>query len=253
MTYTVKKLAEISGVSIRTLHWYDEVGLLKPAYLGSNGYRYYEEEQLLLLQQILFFRELGFELKKIQKVLGRSDFDKMVALTSHRQVLKKNLEQTRRLLKTIDKTIEHLKGTKKMKDKEMFSGFSKEKQAEYERQIIERFGEQGKAHIEESKQNAKKWSKGDFEIFSKEFEKICKDLTTFLEQNFKVSSKEVQSVVRRHYLWLKNFWTPTKESYAGHGQFIVDSELRKAYEAYHPRLPEFIAEAIQVFARTELN
>ncbi len=253
MTYTVKELANISGVSIRTLHWYDEVGLLKPAYHGSNGYRYYEEEQLLILQQILFFRELGFELKKIQNVLGRSDFDKMVALRSHRQVLKKNLEQTRKLIKTIDNTIEHLKGTKKMKENEMFSGFSKKEQAEYERQIIERFGEQGKAHIEESKQNVKKWSKTDEEHFKKEWVDICKELTCLLEKNFKVSTKEVQGLIHRHYVWISKCWTPTKESYAGHGQFIVDSDLRKAYEAYHPQLPEFIAEAILVFADKELQ
>ena len=77
MVYTVTKLAKISGVSVRTLHWYDKVGLLKPSYHGANGYRYYEEEQLLMLQQILFFRELGFELKQIEKILGRGDFDKM--------------------------------------------------------------------------------------------------------------------------------------------------------------------------------
>jgi DNA-binding transcriptional MerR regulator len=253
MAYTVKQLAQISGVSIRTLHWYDEVGLLKPAYHGSNGYRYYEEEQLLILQQILFFRELGFELKQIRRILGRSDFDKMVALSSHRNVLKKNLEQTRKLIKTIDKTIQHLKGTKKMKEKEMFFGFSKEQQAQYEKQIIERFGEQGKAHIEESKQNAKKWSKVDEEKLQQEFVAICKELTHLLDQDCEVSAKEVQSVIRRHYLWLKNFWTPTKESYAGHGQFIAESDLRKAYEEYHPRLPEYIAEAIQFFAKAELN
>lgn len=91
MVFTVANLAKISGVSVRTLHWYDEVGLLKPAYHGSNGYRYYEEEQLLILQQILFFRELGFELKQIQKVLKRGDFDKIIALSSHRQVLQKKL------------------------------------------------------------------------------------------------------------------------------------------------------------------
>lgn len=253
MAYTVTKLAQISGVSVRTLHWYDEVGLLKPAYHGSNGYRYYEEEQLLILQQILFFRELGFELKQIRRVLNRSDFDKMVALSSHRQVLKKNLEQTRKLIKTIDKTVEHLKGTKKMNEKEMFSGFSKEQQAEYERQIIERFGEQGKAAIEESKQNVKKWSKKDEENYKKEYEEICKELTRLIEKNFQVNTKEVQSVIRRHYLWLSKCWTPTKESYADHGQFIADSELRKAYEVFHPQLPEFIAEAIQVFASKELN
>lgn len=253
MAYTVTKLAQISGVSVRTLHWYDEIGLLKPAYYGSNGYRYYEEEQLLILQQILFFRELGFELEQIRRVLRKSDFDKMVALSSHRQVLQKNIEKTRKLIKTIDKTIEHLKGTKKMKEKEMFSGFSKEQQAEYEKQIIERFGEQGKAHIEESKQNAKKWSKIDEENFKKECDEICKELARLLEQNFKANTKEVQSVIRKHYLWLSKCWTPTKESYAGHGQFIADSDLRKAYEVYHTRLPEFIAEAIQIFANKELD
>src|SRR4026207_514156 len=101
MAYTVKKLAKISGVTVRTLHFYDEVGLLKPAYYGSNGYRFYEEEQLLILQQILFYRELGFDLKQIQKGLGRTDFDKIEALTSHRKVLEKDLVRTRKLIKTI--------------------------------------------------------------------------------------------------------------------------------------------------------
>lgn len=253
MAYTVAKLAQISGVSVRTLHWYDEVGLLKPAYYGSNGYRYYEEAQLLVLQQILFFRELGFELKQIRRILGRSDFDKMVALGSHRQVLQKKIEKTRKLIKTIDKTIEHLKGTKKMKEKEMFFGFSKEQQAEYERQIIERFGDKGKAHTEESKRNVKNWSKADWEDSGKEFDAICKELTVLLQKKYESHSKEVLSVIGRHYKWLKRFWTPTKESYAGHGQFIRDSDLRKAYESYHSRLPEFIAEAIQVFANKELH
>ena len=206
-----------------------------------------------MLQQILFFRELGFELKQIQKILRRNDFDKMVTLSSHRQVLQKNLERTKKLIKTIDKTIEHLKGTKKMKEKELFSGFSKKQQAAYEKQIIERFGAQGKAAIEESKQNAKKWSKQDEEIFKEQFGTICRELVHLLEQNSKASSEEVQSIVRRHYLWLSKCWTPTKESYAGHGQLIVDSDLRKAYEAYHAQLPEFIAKGIQIFANNELN
>lgn len=253
MAYTVTKLAKISGVSVRTLHWYDEVGLLKPAYYGSNGYRYYEEEQLLVLQQILFFRELGFELKQIQKILRRSDFDKIVALSSHREVLYKGLKRTKQLIKTIDKTIEHLKGTKKMKEQEMYYGFSKEKQAEYEKQIIERFGKQGKAHIEESKKNVKSWSKADWDNSGKEFDAICKELTALLEKGSKGHDKDVQAVIYRHYQWLKRFWTPTRESYAGHGQFIEESELSKAYETYHSRLPHFIAEAIQVFAKSELT
>ena len=124
MAYTVKQVAAMSGVSVRTLHFYDETGLLKPAYYGANGYRFYEEPQLLTLQQILFYRELGFELRRIQEVLGRADFEKVAALESHRKVLQKNLSRTHKLIETIDHTIKHLKGTMKMKTEEMFAGFS---------------------------------------------------------------------------------------------------------------------------------
>ena len=124
MAYTVKQVAAMSGVSVRTLHFYDETGLLKPAYHRANGYRFYEEPQLLTLQQILFYRELGFELKQIKQILGRANFEKVAALQSHRKVLQENLTRTRRLIETIDKTIKHLKGTKKMKSEEMFVGFS---------------------------------------------------------------------------------------------------------------------------------
>lgn len=123
-SHTVKQVAAISGVSVRTLHFYDETGLLKPARYGANRYRYYEEAQLLMLQQILFYRELGFELKEIQQILGRADFEKVTALESHREILEKNLARTRTLMETIDKTIKHLKGKKKMKSEEMFAGFT---------------------------------------------------------------------------------------------------------------------------------
>src|SRR5215467_9185093 len=121
MAYTVKEVAAMSGVSVRTLHFYDEAGLLKPAYYGANGYRFYEEPQLLTLQQVLFYRELGFELKQIKRILGGPGFDRIAALQSHRKVLRNNLVRTRQLIATIDRTIEHLKG-KKMKSQEMFEG-----------------------------------------------------------------------------------------------------------------------------------
>src|ERR1700686_962302 len=124
MAYTVKQVATMSNVSVRTLHFYDETGLLKPAYHKENGYRYYQEPQLLALQQILFYRELGFELKQIKQILNRDDFENLDALQSHREILQKNLARTRTLIETIDKTIKHLKGAKKMKNEEMFVGFS---------------------------------------------------------------------------------------------------------------------------------
>ena len=103
MPYTVNKLARLSGVSSRTLRFYDEIGLLKPAFYGENQYRYYEEEQLLMLQQILFFRELGFPLSDIQRIIACDDFNKIESLNMHKSLLQSSLEKTETLIKTIDK------------------------------------------------------------------------------------------------------------------------------------------------------
>lgn len=124
MAYTVKQVAELSGISVRTLHFYDEVGLLKPAYTGANGYRFYEEPQLLTLQQVLFYRELGLELRQIRELLDRPDFHRVDALRSHRAAMEERLARTRRLLETIDHTIDHLEGRKPMNGEQIFAGFT---------------------------------------------------------------------------------------------------------------------------------
>lgn len=124
MTYTVKTLAKLSGISIRTLRFYDEIGLLKPAYYGDNNYRYYEEEQLLMLQQILFYRELGFALNDTKRIISSDDFNKIDALVSHKQVLAQNLDRANKMIKTIDRTIAHLRGKITMRDEDLFVGFA---------------------------------------------------------------------------------------------------------------------------------
>ena len=253
MAYTVKKVAAMSGVSVRTLHFYDDVGLLKPAYVGANGYRHYEEAQLLMLQQILFYRKLGFELKQIKRILSRRDFDKIAALESHRKVLRKNLAETRRLIRTIDETIKHLKGKKKMKGKQLFAGFDPVQQARHEQYLVDRFGEGMRERIELSKRKVKDWTKADWEKSGWAFAEICNDLVRLMGERKSQDSTEVQAVVRRHFEWLSRFWTPNKESYAGHTLMIEDTDLRKAYEAYHPQLPKFIAAGIRIFAEKELE
>ncbi len=256
MAYTVTRLAKISGVSIRTLHWYDEIGLLKPAYHGSNGYRYYEEEQLLLLQQILFFRELGFELKQIEAILKRSDFNKIVALSAHRKVLEKNVERTKKLIKTIDKTIEHLKGVKKMKESEIYLGFNKEKQNEYQKYLINRFGEDANSSMEETLVNFKNLSKEDFEKSKEEWNNICKDLAKQLKKQASADSSEVQKIIRRHYEWLTGYWTPDRSSYINLGEQYIGFEWKEAFEANdsnHPQLARFLAEGIKIYAEKELS
>ncbi len=130
MAYTVKQVAALSRVSVRTLHFYHHIGLLTPASIAPNGYRFYEEPQLLTLQQILFYRELGFDLRRIKQILSRPRFHKATALRSHRKLLLEKIAHTQNLLHTIDKTLTHLKGKKKMKSEkleeleELFVGFT---------------------------------------------------------------------------------------------------------------------------------
>jgi DNA-binding transcriptional MerR regulator len=87
MEYTVKQLADLAGISRRTLHYYDEIGLLKPSMQGQNKYRYYTDQAVLRLQQILFYREMGLRLSDIRDVLDQPDFDVLQSLQSHKQAL----------------------------------------------------------------------------------------------------------------------------------------------------------------------
>src|SRR3990167_4504148 len=139
MAYTVKQLAKLSGVSTRTLRFYDEIGLLKPAYYGENKYRFYEEEQLLLLQQILFYRELDFSLQDIQAVLSNDAFDKISSLHTHKSLLEAKSQRMNNMLKTIDKTILHLRGELAMQVEEFFDPIrlrNADIQKEYETYLI---------------------------------------------------------------------------------------------------------------------
>ena len=124
MAYTINQLAKLSGVSTRTLRFYDEIGLLAPAFYGENQYRYYKEEQLLMLQQILFYRELGFPLNDIKRIVSSDDFNKIDALISHKQVLEQSLDRTTKLIKTINQTVAHFRGKITMSNEELFEGFA---------------------------------------------------------------------------------------------------------------------------------
>src|SRR3990172_8985742 len=137
--YTVKQLSALAGVTPRTLHYYDQIGLLKSTRIAENGYRYYGDESLLRLQQILFYRELDMPLDEIKRIMGRHDFDVLGALHSHRDALKKQVVRLNRLLQTVDDTINHLKGTKKMTKKQYFEAFSDEQQAEYEKEAMQKY------------------------------------------------------------------------------------------------------------------
>lgn len=251
MTYTINKVAKISGISIRTLRFYDEIGLLKPAYYGDNNYRYYEEEQLLMLQQVLFYRELGFSLSDIQRIINGDNFNKIDALKSHKEILKNGLDRTKIMINTIDKTIAHLRGKIMMKDKELYYGFDSEKQKEHEKYLVkEEIVTQ--ELLDECNKKVKDWSGEEKNAFIQDIERIMKELIVAIENNAEPTDKDVQVLIRQHFIWLERTWTPTKESYIGLTELYRTPEFRKFYDNRHPKLLEFIVAAMKVFAENKI-
>lgn len=248
MTYTVQKLASLSGVSVRTLHHYDEIGLLKPAYVGGNGYRYYGQEQLLLLQQILFFRNLGFELKKIREIIKKSDFDRIAALHSHRKMLTRELEKTRELIETIDNTLEHLQGKKKMKDNQFFKGLNSPKQKEYEKYLIDS-GRHTAEELETGRKRLEKWQGEDWQKVQMAWDQLLKDYVSAIEKG--PDSPAALECVKRHLEYLQTFFKieTKKEDLVEKANFYLGHpDWKKTFDPYHPNLQEFILAAMEAYA-----
>lgn len=250
MVYTVKKISILSGVSVRTLHFYEEAGLLQPAYYGSNGYRYYEEKELLVLQQILFFKELGFTLKQIKKVLGRSDFDKLSALYSHRQALGQEKKKIEELLLTIDKTINHLKGKRKMKDNEIYYGFNLVKRGKGNEPYFT-----SELIVLGSVRNPTTERQEDafYENIDKRANELFHKISLFMEKGLKPSSPEVQLIIKAHHAFIDEFNIATKEVYKAYAQLYKEHpEFRKQLDKVHPKLGEFMGKAMIWFADNTL-
>lgn len=253
MAYTVKKLREMSGVTIRTLHFYEEIGLLKPAYYGSNGYRYYEEKELLQLQQILFFKELGFSLKQIQKVLGRDDFNQLSALYSHKNALIQEYEKLGQLLKTVDKTINHLIGKKKMTDKEIFDGFSlsvvkiANKDASY-------FDAEAIVLKSVINPTIEKREQSFNENIVKKAHTIFKELVTCIDQGLEPDANKVQRIIKKHHTFIKKFHYVTKEVYKALAQLYMEHpSFKTQLTPFNSKLPPFMGKAMIFFAEKKLS
>jgi DNA-binding transcriptional MerR regulator len=252
--YTVKQVARLSGVTVRTLHFYDEIDLLKPAYYGENGYRYYEKDQLLGLQQILFYRELDVPLEQIRAILRNPGFDRLATLKAHRARLEGETKRYRKLVRTIDSTIAELNGARTMANEQLFEGFSPEKQRQYEQDLVDRLGEGVKAKIDESWKRIKGWTREEFQASSERWQSFLTELGALAGAGKAADSAAVQALIPRHRQWLERYWTPGRESYIGLGRLYADHpDFRKQFDAVTPGLADFCAEAMRVYAERELG
>lgn len=254
MTYTVNKLAKLASISVRTLHYYDQIDLLKPAFIGDNGYRYYDETQLLRLQQILFYRELDFALDDIKRILDSDDFDQLESLQQHKEILLGRMNQTKKLIHTIEKTMQHLRGKVMMKDEELFYGFDSDRQKKYEQYLIDQ-GIVTEKRIEKGRDQIKDWSDNDWQKIKEDMNQLHLEFVQCIDDGLTPNSEKVQKLVQQHFEWVSRFWTPNRESYIGLSQQYTSGhpDWEKFYHHYHPQLAEYLAHAMCYFAEQKLD
>ena len=247
MVYTVRQLARLAGVSVRTLHHYDHIGLLKPASHGSNGYRQYGEEEAVLLQQILFFRELGFSLEEIRAIVTRPDFEGRLALESHRTMLRKKAEHIAGLLDTVDKTIRHLEGEIEMGIKEYYEGLSCDQIEEYRKEARQRWGED---MLKESEARVMQMGKEGFAAQQAKGDVVFKAMAALMPKG--PESPEVQEQVRLWRDWLEGFSSYSDEAVLGLARmYSEDPRFAAFFAKYHPDLPAFFTSAVEHYCANE--
>jgi DNA-binding transcriptional MerR regulator len=254
--HTVKQVARLSGVSVRTLHHYDEVGLLKPASVGGNGYRYYGREELLRLQQILFHRELGFSLEEIARALDAPGFDRTAALKAHRAKLEAETRRYRRLVRTIDETLAALEGAAKMEEKAMYRGFSPEQQAGYEKELVDKHGADMQGHIDHAKQGMAGWKQADFDAMQAEADAIEAGMAKALTDGLPADSAAVTALMRRHHAWISKSWNRPAPvaAFKGLGEMYTgDPRFNDRYDGRQAGLAEYMAAAMASFADRQLG
>ncbi|MFS0656816.1 MerR family transcriptional regulator [Bacillus sp. 179-C3.3 HS] len=240
----VKEVAQLFGISIRTLHHYDQIGLLIPTEVTDAGYRLYSEENLETLQQILFFRELGFTLKDIKEIMNNPSFDKQEAFILQRKMLIEKRNKLDQMIENMDRTLKHLKGDIHMTNKERFEGMNI-KFNQYEEEARRRWGNKP---IDDANTKLNTLSKEEQVDLSNRWDQIFQQLATL--RHHSPQSKEVQDAIKEWYDFLNEHFTQySLEAFHGLGQlYIQDERFTKNIDQYGEGLASFMSDAMKVFA-----
>ena len=247
MEYSIRELAEFSGVSSRTLRYYDSIGLLKPARVNDAGYRFYGEKEMLLLQQIFFYRERGFSLEEIRKILWQKDFDLEKALQEHLRELEKRQNEITNMIKNIKYTIASMKGEWGMSEKERFEGFKQriveENESIYGKEVREKYGD---AEMDAANRKLLQMTEGDYE----RFENLKREVERVLQEAVLAAADPKGEVGKRammlHKEWLSMTWKQyTENAHKGVAQmYVLDDRFRGYYDKEVEGCAAFLRDAI---------
>lgn len=246
--YSTGKLSEISGVSSRTLRYYDEIGLLKPSFINESGYRYYDDNEVALLQQILFYKERGFDLQTIKEIIYRKDFDLSSALEEHLVSLEEEKKKIDSMINSVKLSIKSLKGEYNMSDKEKFEVFKKnlvdENEKNYGKEIRKKYGDDS---IDESNRKMLNMSKEDYQMFKELEENILTLVEKCVKENLDLDSKEAKELANMHQKWIKMTWN--KYSVEAHKSlammYTMDERFKEYYDGNIEGCADYLSMAIE--------
>lgn len=245
--YSIKELADLAGTSTRTLRYYDQLGLLIPARIGENGYRYYDRSNLLTLQQILFFRELDLPLKEIRFLLERPDFQLQDLLKHHQGEIQRRIARYQELLETIAKTVSDLEGERIMTDDEYFSGFD---EAKYHQEAQQKWG-----HTPQYQESQAKWSSYSSEEQDR-IKKLGREITQRMVSDnpqARPSDPDVQAAVREYYQYLNHYFYGFEIEFMRvlADMWVEDPRFAINYERIREGGAEFVRQAVHIFSESQ--
>ncbi|SFG99810.1 MerR family transcriptional regulator [Pedobacter insulae] len=248
--YSVKQLAKLAGVTVKTLHLYDHMGLLKPAQRTGSRYRLYCESELLRLQQILFYRELDFPLKQILAILDDPNFDLIKAMEGHKTLLKAKRRRIDTLMKTLNQTLISLKNKTMLNLEDLYQGLSEQEAQNYRNQAISSYGEEAVTHAEN---HLKSLSKEAMQALVSRQKELGKSL--YQLKHLKPANQTVQELVGQHYQNTRKLWGTHQavdkqaEAYQGLGQlYLTDERFTSESGETDPDFRIFISEAMSIYS-----
>lgn len=242
MARTVTSVAKAAGVSVRTLHHYDEVGLLKPSRVGANGYRTYSREDIERLQLILLLKKLRFSLEDVRALLQTPGFDRRAALENQLVLLKERRRELGVLIRTLKSTLKRTPGGAAMKDEELFEGLE---ESTLEEEARGRWG--NTPAWKESQRRTRGYSKEDWDAIRAEGKAAAEGVAAHMEKG--PESAEVQRCVRAHHRHINDrFYTCSAEMYDALAQMWVDDpRFTEYWDAIKPGLAAFMRLAVDVY------
>ncbi len=247
--YSINRLAQLAGVSTRTLRYYDEIGLLTPGGKTPSGYRVYSQKEVDILHQIMFYKQSGMQLEDIKRIITSPDFDPLTAMQQHLEKLVLKKEKLEELIENADKTIRMLKGEQKMSNKEKFDAFKqnmvKENEEKYGREIREKYGDE---KVDATNQKILGMTEEEYTT--------VEELNAALNETLKAAvaegnpaSETAQKACRLHKKWLSFYWNfYTKEAHLGLClMYTQDERFKSYYENIAPDCAEFLYEAMKIY------